>query len=63
MTGLGIGLVVSLGVAIGEWIVAPGVGVTESVAAISFYGAVAGLTFHVWKLALQDWKPPFIDRS
>ena len=62
MNGMGIGLTVGLGVVIGERIVAPEAGVLEPTAAALFYGGVSGLTFHIWRLALRDWKPPFIGR-
>jgi hypothetical protein len=59
MTGFGIGVTVALGVAIGERIIAPDVGIAESLMAAMFYGGVGGTIFHFTRLALRNRKPPF----
>lgn len=62
MNGIGIGLTVGLGTTIGLALVSPGAATIEYIASFAFYGGVSGLTFHIWKLALRGWKPPFIRR-
>jgi hypothetical protein len=41
-------------------IVAPGAPFFLYVTHFTFYGLVSGFLFHIWKLALKDWRPPFI---
>ena len=62
MNGIGVGTAVGLGTIIGLGIVASSADVTEYVATFVFYSFMSGLAFHLWKLALQDWKPPFVNR-
>ncbi len=62
MNGVGVGTAVGLGTIIGLGIVAPTAEVTEYAATFLFYGFMSGLAFHLWKLALSGWKPPFLNR-
>ena len=62
MNGVGVGTAVGLGTIIGLGIVAPTADIIEYVATFGFYGLMSGLAFHMWKLALSEWKPPFLNR-
>ena len=60
MNGIGVGTAVGLGTIIGLGIVAPQAQMLEYVTTFGFYGFMSGLIFHLWQMALQDWKPPFL---
>lgn len=62
MNGIGIGLTVGLGSTIGLAIISPGAATLEYIATFTIYGSLSGFIFHIWKLALAGWKPPFIGR-
>jgi len=62
MNGIGVGTAVGLGTIIGLGIVAPSADTSEYLATFLFYGFMSGLIFHVWKVATQGWKPPFLTR-
>jgi hypothetical protein len=60
INGVGIGLTVGVACIITLSIVAPGAPFFLYVTHFTFYGLVSGFLFHIWKLALKDWKPPFM---
>lgn len=62
MNGIGVGGAVGLGAVIGLRIVSPGAESLEYVASFVVYGSLVGFTFQLWKIALEDWKPPFTRR-
>jgi hypothetical protein len=57
MNGVGVGTAVGFGVLIGLGIADPGVQVIEYVATFAFYGLLSGFVFHLYQMALKDWKP------
>jgi hypothetical protein len=62
INGIGVGTAVGLGAIIGLGIVGSSAAIAEYVATFVFYGFMSGLAFHLWKLALSGWKPPFLNR-
>jgi hypothetical protein len=59
MNGVGVGTAVGLGTIIGLGIVGGSSEVIEYVTTFAFYGLLSGFTFHLWKMALEGWEPPF----
>jgi hypothetical protein len=60
INGIGIGLTVGLACAITLHIVDPGAPFSAYLVHGGFYGMVFGFLFHIWKLSLKDWRPPFM---
>lgn len=59
MNGVGVGTAVGLGTIIGLGIVGGSAQVIEYVTTFAFYGLFSGFVFHLYQMALKDWKPPF----
>ena len=58
MNGIGVGTSAGLGAMIGLGLVAGDVSLLEYVTTMAFYGLLSGFIFHLYKMALTDWKPP-----